>query len=64
MTDWQALARARALDSGADAIPDDAVARITPQLSGLEAAFTPLLAKLAIDLEPAITLSEGALLAR
>ncbi len=55
MTDWQALARARALD-----IPEEAVARIAPALSGLEAAFAPLLAKLTLDVEPAITLSESA----
>ena len=59
MTDWHALARARALD-----IPDEAVTRIAPALDGLHSAFHPLLDKLAIDVEPAITLSEGALTAK
>ena len=59
MTDWQALARARALD-----IPEEAVARIAPALSGLEESFAPLLAKLRLDVEPAITLSEAAVTGR
>ena len=57
MTDWTALAHARGLE-----IPDEAVARIAPALDGLEQAFRPLLAKLPHAMEPAVTLSETAVL--
>jgi hypothetical protein len=57
MTNWTALAQARALD-----IPAAAVEAIAPSLDGLEQAFRPLLAKLPFTLEPAITLSESAVL--
>jgi len=57
MTDWTALARARGLD-----IPADAVERIAQSLEALEAAFRPLLQKLEFTGEPAVTLSEGAVL--
>jgi len=59
MTDWHALARARGLD-----IPENAVSRIVPALDGLEAAFQALTGKLTVDVEPAVTLSEGAVLAK
>jgi hypothetical protein len=55
MTNWTALAQARALD-----IPAAAVEAISPALDGLEQAFRPLLPKLPFALEPAITLSEPA----
>ena len=55
MTNWTALAQARALD-----IPPAAVESISPSLDGLEQSFRPLLAKLPFTLEPAITLSEAA----
>jgi len=58
MTDWNAIARARALN-----IPQDTIDRIAPALDGLEDAFRPLLTKLTHSTEPAITLSEGAVLA-
>jgi len=58
MTDWTALARARGLD-----IPAEALEQITPSLEALEAAFRPLLQKIEFSAEPAITLSEGAVLA-
>ncbi|MES1258870.1 MAG: hypothetical protein ABUS51_10585 [Acidobacteriota bacterium] len=57
MTDWTALARARGLD-----IPADAVEAIAPSLQALEAAFRPLPGKLVFAEEPAVTLSEGAVL--
>jgi len=57
MTNWTALARARALD-----IPPAALETIAPSLDGLEQAFRPLLAKLPFTLEPAVTLSESAVL--
>lgn len=56
MPDWQALAKARELD-----IPADAIDRIAPSLDQLYAAFTPLLAKLPHSTEPAIVLSESAI---
>ncbi len=59
MTDWIALARARGLD-----IPEQAVERIAPSLASLEEGFRPLLAKLEFSGEPAITLSESAVLAK
>jgi hypothetical protein len=57
MTNWPALAAARGLD-----IPHEAVERIAPSLEALEQAFRPLLAKLPLTLEPAINLSEAAVL--
>jgi hypothetical protein len=57
MTDWTALARAKGLD-----IPADAVERIAPSLAALEEAFRPLMAQLEFVTEPAITLSESAVL--
>jgi hypothetical protein len=57
MTDWVQIARARGLD-----IPEEAVERAAPALAALEAAFRPLAAKLAHNVEPAITLSEAAVL--
>ncbi len=43
-------------------IPPDAIERITPSLEALEAAFRPLLAKLPFMTEPAVTLSEAAVI--
>ena len=57
MTHWTALAQARGLD-----IPPAAVESISASLDGLEKAFRPLVAKLPFTLEPAITLSESAVL--
>jgi hypothetical protein len=57
MTNWTALAQARALD-----IPPAAVEAIAPSLEGLEQAFRPLVAKLPFTLEPAIVLSESSVL--
>jgi hypothetical protein len=57
MTDWTALARARGLD-----IPAVAVERIAPSLEALEQAFRPLPGKLDFAAEPAVTLSEEAVL--
>jgi hypothetical protein len=57
MTQWTAIAQARGLD-----IPPAAVEAITPSLEGLEQAFRPLTAKLPFTLEPAIVLSESAVL--
>lgn len=57
MTDWNALARARGLN-----IPADAVERIAPSLEALEASFRPLPTKLTHSVEPALTLSEAAVL--
>lgn len=57
MTDWMALAKARGLD-----IPEESVKNIAGSLSALEQQFERLKAKLTPDVEPAITLSEGAVL--
>jgi hypothetical protein len=57
MTDWNALARARGLN-----IPADAVERIAPSLEALEESLRPLLTKLTHSVEPAVTLSEAAVL--
>jgi hypothetical protein len=57
MPDWQALAKARKLD-----IPQDAIDRIALALDALEADFTRLLPKLTHTVEPAIILSEAAVL--
>jgi hypothetical protein len=57
MTHWTAVAQARALD-----IPQAAVEAITPALDGLEESFRPLTARLPFTLEPAIILSEPAVL--
>ena len=57
MPDWQALAKARQLD-----IPQEAIDRIAPALDALDADFTRLLPKLSHTVEPAITLSEAAVL--
>lgn len=59
MTDWTALARARGLD-----IPAEAVERVAPSLEALEADFRPLTARLEFTTEPAITLSESAVLGK
>jgi hypothetical protein len=56
-TDWKALARARGLD-----IPAEAVESIAPGLQALEESFRPLLAKLSHTVEPAVILSETAVL--
>jgi len=52
MTDWKALAAARCPD-----IPADAVARITPGLEALEAAFRPLTERLTAEDESAVVLA-------
>ena len=57
MTDWIAVARARGLE-----IPEEQVARLAPSLEALERDFAPLKAKIPHQLEPAITLSESAVL--
>jgi hypothetical protein len=58
MTDWTALIKARGLD-----IPDEAAANLTAALTGLERDFRPLPARLPFTIEPAITVSEGAVTA-
>jgi hypothetical protein len=45
--DWKSIAAAIAPD-----IPAESVARITPQLEALEAAFRPLLERIPADGEP------------
>ncbi len=57
MTNWTAVAQARGLD-----IPEADVERIRVSLEGLEQSFRPLLAKLPVTLEPAIVLSEAAVI--
>jgi hypothetical protein len=57
MSDWQALAKARKLD-----IPPEAIDRIAPALDALAADFARLLPKLPHTVEPAIILSEAAVL--
>ena len=48
MTDWKAIARARALG-----IPEAELEAIAPRLDALESAFRPLAVKLTPDQEPA-----------
>lgn len=55
--DWKAIAAARRLD-----IPPEAIDQIAPSLEALENAFRPLLQKLTPAVEPAIALSESAVL--
>jgi len=55
MTDWIALIKARGLD-----IPEEAAASLATALTGLERDFRPLPARLPFTIEPAITVSEGA----
>ena len=57
MPDWQAIAKARKLD-----IPPEAIERISPALNALDADFARLLPKLSNTVEPAIILSESAVL--
>ena len=57
MTNWTALAQARGLD-----IPEADVERIKVSLESLEHSFRPLLSKLPFTLEPAVILSEAAVL--
>ena len=57
MTDWTKLARARGLD-----IPDEAVDRAAPSLDALEKDFRALRANLPYTVEPAVILSEAAVL--
>jgi hypothetical protein len=59
MTDWKAVADARRLG-----IPDDFIERVTIALEYLEEDFTPLLRQLKFESEPAITLSEAAVLGK
>ena len=58
MSDWQAIAKARELH-----IPEDAIARIAPALDLLHAEFAPLAARLPYNVEPAIVVSESAVIA-
>jgi hypothetical protein len=55
MKNWKAIASGNGLD-----LTDEQLAKITPPLDGLEAAFRPLIATIPHDIEPAITLSEAA----
>jgi hypothetical protein len=57
MPDWKALTKARELD-----IPEEAIERISGPLDALHSSFVPLLAKLSNNVEPAIILSESAML--
>ena len=57
LTDWKAVADARRLG-----IPDDFIERVTLAVEYLEEEFTPLLARLQFDVEPAVILSEAAVL--
>ena len=58
MTDWIALIKVRGLD-----IPEDGAASLAMALTGLERDFRPLPARLPFTIEPAITVSEGAVTA-
>ena len=53
------MARARGLD-----IPEEQVARLAPSLEALARDFAPLKVKIPHELEPAITLSESAVLGK
>jgi hypothetical protein len=57
MTDWKAVADARQLG-----IPDNFIERVTLAVESLEQDFRPLLGRLRFEDEPAITLSEAAVL--
>ena len=55
ITDWKQLAEARGLQLSADDL-----ARVVPAMEALEAALRPLCAKLPHAIEPAVILSEQA----
>jgi hypothetical protein len=57
MTDWNAIATARNVD-----VPPDAISAVSAALDALDAAFRPLLKQLRDDVEPAVILSESAVL--
>jgi hypothetical protein len=57
MTDWNGIAQARNPD-----LAPDTVAAVAAALGSLEAAFQPLLKQLPNDIEPAVILSEFAVL--
>jgi len=59
MKNWKTIA------SGNDlGLPDDYLAKLTPTLDALEAAFRPLIAGIPHEIEPATTLSEAAVIAQ
>ncbi len=58
-TNWLAIARARSLD-----IPDEEIARIAPSLDALTRDFAALKPRIPHELEPAVTLSEMAVIAK
>jgi hypothetical protein len=57
MTDWNSIARFRNPELASNAISD-----IAAGLDALEAAFRPLLKQLTTNVEPAVILSESAVL--
>ncbi len=59
MKNWKAIASGNGLD-----LTDEYIAKIAPPLDALEAAFRPLIAKIPHEVEPSITLSEAAVVAK
>jgi hypothetical protein len=59
MKNWKAIASGNGLD-----LTDEYLARITPPLDALEAAFRPLIATIPHEIEPSTTLSEAAVEAK
>jgi hypothetical protein len=55
MKNWKAIASGNGLD-----LSDEYLAKLTPPLEALEAAFRPLIAKIPHEIEPSTTLSEAA----
>jgi hypothetical protein len=55
MKNWKAIASGNGLN-----LTDEYLAKITPPLDALEAAFRPLVATIPHEIEPSITLSEAA----
>jgi hypothetical protein len=58
MKNWNAIALGNGLN-----LTDEYLARITPPLDALEAVFRPLVAAIPHEVEPAVTLSEAAVIA-
>lgn len=58
-TDWKAVAEARRLG-----IPADFIERVTIAVEYLEEDFKPLLSRIRFESEPAVTLSECAVLGK
>lgn len=55
MKNWKVIASGNGLN-----LTDEQIAKITPPLDALEAAFRPMVSQIPHEIEPSITLSEAA----